>query len=326
MARQRRARRTPPVAPPKFSLNVLTWLVIAFFVMIAFFFLLPKSDPSTKQSKIRNLYSTPQDIPDALIQSFDAILVLGGGVPTSIDHPPLYVERRCDDAIQVFQRRQQLPFLTKKKQQRSNQRELVNATNDLSILCLSAGTAHVPQLLGKDGLPVWESTACASYLATNGNIPASNLFVETTSYDTIGNAFYTRTTHTDINGWRRLLIITNEFHMDRTQAIFDWIFGLPAVASSNKKQQPYQLFYLQSPNVGLSEEAIVARQEREAASAQTVRDVLKPQYKTLPDVYRFLTQDHSLYTAHKLVSRGRGETQDDGGGASEQVKKSYGGG
>ncbi|KAG7338414.1 DUF218 domain containing protein [Nitzschia inconspicua] len=347
MARLRRSRRTPPVAPPKFSLTSLTWLLVAFFVLIGFFFFMPSSmysDPSNRLSKLQQrLYNSPQDVPDDLIQSLDAILVLGGGVPTSIDHPPVYVERRCDDAIRIFERRRQqvLP----KKKNRSNQRELITITNnvsysnddhDLSVLCLSAGTAHVPQLMGHDGLPLWESTACAAYLAQNGGqfIPPSNIFVETTSYDTIGNAFFTRTAHTDINGWRRLLVITNEFHMDRTMAIFDWIFSSETTSTKkkNKKQtqqqhkdNAYQLYYLQSPNVGLSDEAIQARRDREAASAKTVREVLMPRYTTLGDVYRFLTQDHSLYTAHKLVARGRG-IDTDAKSASEQVKKSYGGG
>jgi uncharacterized SAM-binding protein YcdF (DUF218 family) len=79
----------------------------------------------------------------------------------------------------------------------------------LPILCLSAGSAHVPQLMSADGLPIRESTSSAAYLKKAHGME-SNVYVETTSYDTIGNAFYARTSHTDVNGWRRLLIVTNE--------------------------------------------------------------------------------------------------------------------
>jgi uncharacterized SAM-binding protein YcdF (DUF218 family) len=60
-----------------------------------------------------------------------------------------------------------------------------------------------------DGLPIWESTASAAYLQKRYGL-IDNVYVETTSFDTIGNAFYARTTHTDIAGWKRLLIVTNE--------------------------------------------------------------------------------------------------------------------
>ena len=43
--------------------------------------------------------------------------------------------------------------------------------------------------------------------------------------------------------------------MDRSRAIFDWIFSLD--------NAHYQLHYLESPNVGLSDTAIQARVERE---------------------------------------------------------------
>ena len=54
---------------------------------------------------------------------------------------------------------------------------------------------------------------------------------ENWSLDTIANAFFLRTIHTDPAGWtrleevledvyRRLLVINNEFHMPRTEEIF----------------------------------------------------------------------------------------------------------
>lgn len=302
------------------------------------------------------LFSDVSEIPRSLLMSLDAVLILGGGVPESISHPPKYVERRCDDAIQVSERfhqevaamlQQQQP--QQPQQQRNSSKRTVRRQESglppppsspppsLPMLCLSAGTAHLPQLLATDGLPIWESTACAAYLAEHGPaIDPWDIYVETTSYDTIGNAFYTRTTHTDLNGWRRLLVITNEFHMDRTRAIFDWIFSLPSAFSppagaASKKRNAiddgggtaYDLFYLQSPNVGLTKQAVAARKEREASSARTVRERLAPEHATsLRDVYQFLTHDHSLYAAQRLVDRGRGGGDD--AKASTMVRQSYG--
>jgi hypothetical protein len=151
----------------------------------------------------------------------------------------------------------------------------------------------------------------------------SHVYVETTSYDTIGNAVYNRTTHTDIIDWRRLLIVTNEFHMERTRTIFDWIFGFPptSTGSSSSGKMKYDLYYLSSPTVGLTKEAVGARRHREAQSATTLGQALIPKYKSLPEVYQFLTESHSLYTASKLVERARGAGDE---AASNMVKQSYG--
>ena len=59
---------------------------------------------------------------------------------------------------------------------------------------------------------LWESTACAAYLMNHPKYPVEErlLYVETSSYDTISNAFFARSTMTDVAGWRKLLIVTNE--------------------------------------------------------------------------------------------------------------------
>jgi uncharacterized SAM-binding protein YcdF (DUF218 family) len=146
------------------------------------------------------LFHSPTEIPEKILARFQAILILGGGVPQNLEEPPAYVQRRCDDAASVVQIRKIIQPTSKKGKQKS--------TASLPILCLSAGTAHLPQLMSADGLPIWESTAAAAYLQKRYGL--ENVYVETTSFDTIGNAFYARTTHTDIAGWKRLLIVTNE--------------------------------------------------------------------------------------------------------------------
>ena len=164
------------------------------FVIIALMFLLsilafvafrfsPRTTTSSNSSMINNIIYT--NTKDLVTHDFDAILVLGGGVPSSLYEPPIYVQKRCDDA------------------------SIIRGSREIPILTLSAGTAHLPQLLTEDGLPMWESTSSAAYLQQKHKIH-SHLYVETTSYDTIGNAFFARTSHTDIMKWRKLLVITNQ--------------------------------------------------------------------------------------------------------------------
>ena len=105
--------------------------------------------------------------------------------------------------------------------------------------------------------------------------------------------------------------------MDRSQAIFEWIFGL-----ENELGNSYQLYYLAPPNVGLTEEAVQARKAREAKSQKTVETILAPKYQTMKGVWTFLTQEHALYTASKLVERGRAPANADE--ESKALKESYG--
>ena len=339
MARARRNRYRPPDRVPGAftSFNVLCTVVglfVALNIGILVFTTTRKDrnkntfmtspEPKKKKSKttMSQVFSSPDNWPpDDIVRDLDAILVLGGGVPLSLEEPPVFVQRRCDDAAHMVKRHSELTA-------NNNQNK-----NNLNILCLSAGTAHLPQLLGKDGLPVWESTASSAYLLKHYShlLNPNQVFAETTSYDTIGNAFYARTSFTDLAGWNKLLIITNEFHMPRTRAIFEWIFGIHSSSSSshpNDEQQQYELYFLESPNVGLSEDAIRARKEREANSLTSVQQHLAPKLTTMQDVWRFLTQEHSLYTAHKLVERGAKGGDEDSSATNDNqqaLKESYGG-
>lgn len=101
--------------------------------------------------------------------------------------------------------------------------------------------------------------------------------------------------------------------MKRTKAIFDWIFNLNG--------SYYRLYYLQSPNRGVSQDALDARQEKEANSLLQVQQYAT-KYQTMRDVWEFLNTKHSLYTATDLVQRANGVPSEE---VSDTVKKLYGG-
>lgn len=106
--------------------------------------------------------------------------------------------------------------------------------------------------------------------------------------------------------------------MARTRAIFDWIFGLD-------DGNDYKLYYLESPNVGLSENALLARSEKEAKSVKSV-EAFAMQYRKLDQVWWFLNSKHDLYSASKLVERGRVVNHHrPSDSETELIKMSYGG-
>ena len=98
-------------------------------------------------------------------------------------------------------------------------------------------------------------------------VPLDHIFEEGFSLDTIGNAYFLRASHTDPAGWRKLVIITNQFHIERTRAIFEWVFSLPlSTATKDPVEDIYDLVFVAAPNDGLSADVLAGRTAKEAAS------------------------------------------------------------
>jgi len=104
--------------------------------------------------------------------------------------------------------------------------------------------------------------------------------------------------------------------MERTTAIFDWVFAL------DNPHPAYKLSYLESPDIGLGDAALQARSEKEKKSLGTVQRFTK-QYTSLKLLWSFLNQQHDLYTASRLVEGGGSHFDTK---SAELIKKSYGGG
>jgi uncharacterized SAM-binding protein YcdF (DUF218 family) len=268
--------------------------------------------------------------------AFDAVLVLGGGRPEGPDKPPRWTRRRCDIAGRLYQCRE--------RKRLSN--ALTPASTPTAVdhieyyLSLSAGSAHVGTMLDHLGFPIFESTASAAYLSHRWRIPSTLLLIETSSYDTIGNAFWARTSHIDVRGWSDLLIITSSFHMDRTKQIFDWVFALPSDAAAQTVQKTvettephtdsehttmrkstvgrFRLTYVEASDEGLSPEMIKTRREKEQKSLETVKE-LEQQIRTLPALHHWLSTKHDLYAPARFLS---GEERQHS--SNRQLRASYG--
>jgi hypothetical protein len=197
--------------------------------------------------------------------AYDAILVLGGGLRKNGELPE-HAKRRLDLALQ--------------------------RQSGEPIVALSAATAHLPAVLDGDGRLFFESTAGARYLIERG-IDPGRIFCESTAYDTIGNGYFSRVQIVDPMGWRRLLVITSEFHVARTEAIFRWIYSLDAPGR-------FALDFAASANDGLSDAGLSARRLHEEASLSVVEE-LRERLTSLRALAGWLFTQHGQYQAVRMA-------------------------
>lgn len=196
----------------------------------------------------------------------DGILVLGGGVREGGNLPPWAVPR--------FERALELKSAA-------------------PIVCLSAGTVHRPPPLTSEGYPIMESVAGAAYLLSRG-VPAHRIQLEITSYDTVGNAYFARLLHVDPAGWKKIVVITSEFHMPRAKAIFEWVFGMAPAH--------YELRFEATPNEGLNGPLLARRMEKEASALASLDPVIR-RIRDLRSLHHWLNTEHRAYTAEGWTQR-----------------------
>lgn len=196
------------------------------------------------------------------MEKYDAVIILSGGVRPG-GGVPKWVERRLDRGI-----------------------ELINDTKYL--ICTSAYTPHKAPLLDDKGFPILDSFAMGNYLIKKG-VDKNKILLETTSFDTLGNAYFTRILHTDQINLRKLLIITSEFHMPRSKALFKWIFNL------NPPQNPYQLSFETVSDDIIDPEILAPRIIKEQHSLDIVLELIS-KIKSMEDLHNWLFSQHSAYS------------------------------
>jgi hypothetical protein len=192
---------------------------------------------------------------------YEAILIPGGGLKSD-GELPLWTQRRLDRAIAI----KKFDF----------------------VITLSAGTTHKPLPLDEKGFPLFESVAAAKYLLQHG-IPEKKIFTESCSFDTIGNAFFSKVIHLDPLGVKNALVITSSFHMPRTKAIFSWVYGL---GNSDKE---FQLNFEEVPDNNIDSDIISARIKKEKESL-ILFERLKSAITTFEDLHQWLFHEHKAYS------------------------------
>eukprot|EP00041_Stephanoeca_diplocostata_P021086 m.484446 g.484446 ORF g.484446 m.484446 type:complete len:277 (-) comp21731_c3_seq10:3380-4210(-) len=191
----------------------------------------------------------------------DAVIILGGGLN---DHgqPHEWVKARLD---------------------------LAATYNAKYYIVLSRGTTHKPPPTDKAGFPIDESVASAKYLVQRHNISKDRIIGDTWSLDTIGNAYFVVAMICDPLRLQNVIVVTSQFHMERTKVIFEWLFPLWMPTGT--------LGFAASRDRGLDTATLALRNAKEAASVKSLK-VLTEQHRDKLSVAQFVMLKHSAYVAY----------------------------
>jgi uncharacterized SAM-binding protein YcdF (DUF218 family) len=169
----------------------------------------------------------------------------------------------------------------------------------IPILLNGGGTTWKPRHIDRNGFSIPEAALMAKHLARAAGIKPNLLYPESFSDDTIGNAFFARTMHTDLRPeWRDLLVITSQFQIARTEAIYHWIFGL-----SPRPRRPYRLRFMSVSDECLDPRILGLRQNKEADSLRKFLAGPLAQMTSMADVHEFMFHRHGGYTVQGMLSK-----------------------
>ena len=113
--------------------------------------------------------------------------------------------------------------------------------------------------------------------------------METSSRDTIGNAFFSRVIHVQPRGWRRILVITSGFHLERVRAAFNWVYGL----TPDPMECGLHYEAVSDPEMDPALLRARIRKEREALDELVG---LTTRITTIQDLHRWLFTEHLAYS------------------------------
>lgn len=130
-----------------------------------------------------------------------------------------------------------------------------------------------------------EAQAMKEYAMSLG-IPEEAIIEEEDSKDTVGNAYFCRLNIIDPNNWKKIVVVTSEYHIPRTKYVFEKVMGAD-----------YEIEFV-SVDSQLDPEALTARVVKEAKTMELVKEWFDPIASGDMDAIRNL-----MYTKHPGYSK-----------------------
>ena len=209
------------------------------------------------------------------ITNLQAIVVLAGGSQKTDDvyTLPEYVKARLDKCYEIFSK-----------------------NNKIKIILSSAGTPHRKPFINSNGYHVYECDSMARYLIEKYKAPYTNIYREYMSYDTIGNAYFSKTIFIDRMNITNFCVITSEFHFNRSKTIFNHIFN-------NIENNKYNIEYIKTDNIGANSDDINKRKLKEEASIkQFLINIKKYNLNKESDIFNWLFTHHNAYNTIGMIN------------------------
>ena len=191
------------------------------------------------------------------------IFVLAGGID-NFNNPNIFVQKRLDKATELLQE------------------------NDF-IIILGGGTYHKPPNLDSNNYVIHESTSCANYLINKGVNP-NQIIREWASYDTIANGYFSFLNYIIPLKIKECYIITSQFHMKRTQTIFNYFNNLITNNSTDLK-------YTETENI-IENNILKTRLEREDYSNNSFKKNIINTIHTLEKFTLWFYTEHNAYKSN----------------------------
>lgn len=131
---------------------------------------------------------------------------------------PFYEQRKYDAIIVLANLMSRQGDLNKETQSRV----------DLAVAALKSGCAPLLVTCGwayREDSDIRIADAMRSYAIEQHAVNESLVIVETESRDTVGDAIFTKLNLAVQKDWSSVLIVTSNYHAERTRAIFSFVYG-----------------------------------------------------------------------------------------------------